>query len=268
MHWLTRTLVVLLAAPYAECGTCVMREPVPIEPDELPQFLSAHICGPFFDEYYINGPYGRECAYVPFLDEGECMAAVEPYLEDSVQASLNAGLQFSNDCLKSVSGREAEAEGLNIVSGTWFDCEVDCQFFSGEQPEGAPCDSLGHRMSDCQQGLVCAADRTCHGPCDLPFVAPEGGYCGPARGMWFVVCGPGLACGSDGTCELASPLGDPCDASTPCAVEGWCDPDSSSCVARFPAGGSCTEHDQCASDLCGSGECVQPESLECGRWGW
>jgi hypothetical protein len=234
-----------------------------LDPTSAPSFLSLQTCYHLFDS--TPPPGYHECVPEPFSVPKACSETVEPYFEDSVQAAMEAGLHYAESCL----GRLEEFEGPpKETSGTWLDCEHDCQFFYGELPEGASCESFGHRMSDCAQGLVCAPDRTCHPPCDYSFTAPEGGFCGPARGMWFVICDAGLACGAEGTCEPAASLGAACGATTGCAVEGYCDPDTSSCMPRLTAGGACQEHEQCVSELCIEGTCIQPQWLECGRWGW
>ncbi len=236
-------------------------KPFSLAPREVPGFLSLGICTRMF--HGSDGEGG--CVPVVFESEKACLMQVSSHLEDSVEAALDANLHYAESCLERL---DVEVGPPKQTSGTWLGCDDDCQFFFGDLPEGASCESLGHRMSDCAQGLVCAPDRICHQPCDYSFIAPEGGFCGPARGMWFVTCDAGLACGAEGTCEPAAAIGAACDAATACAVEGWCDPDTSSCVARLAADGPCVEHGQCVSDLCIEGVCFQPKSLECGRWGW
>lgn len=218
------------------------------------------ICSPNF------GPLD-DCAIVIFARIGDCDAVVLPALDDSMSAAIDAGLHFSDPCLDAARTVAFAGTPPDAATGTWLSCADDCQFFYGDQPEGAPCESYGHRMSDCALDLVCAPDRTCHQPCDYSFVALLGGYCGSERGMWFVRCDVGLRC-TMGTCEQGAAIGAACDAASPCADEGWCDSSSSTCMADLPGGSACEDHPQCASDLCVDGACVEPESLECGRWGW
>ena len=238
-------------------------EPYQISVDDAPFVSSSYAC------YHVARsppPDGyHECVPPSFTSQGACFAEVQPYFEASVQAASDAGLVLAVDCFERLENLGGPPKA---ASGTWFDCANDCQFFHGELPEGEVCESFGHRMSDCAQGLVCAPDRTCHRPCTYSFTAPEGGFCGPARGMWFVSCDAGLACGSEGTCEPGVAIGATCDSATPCAVEGWCDPAIASCVARLPADAPCEAHEQCASDLCLEGRCIEPQWLECGRWAW
>ena len=245
----------------ADCGRGA--EPFEIEITDSHFFLSGYAC--YHIEKSLPPPGYHECAPAPFASERTCVDEVKPHFEASIQAASEAGLVFAEDCFVHL---HALGGPPKVASGTWFDCANDCQFFHGDLPEGASCESFGHRMSDCAQGLVCAPDRTCHRPCTYSFTAPEGGFCGPARGMWFVTCDAGLACGADGTCEPAVAIGAVCDSATPCAVEGWCDPDTSSCVARSTAPSPCVEHEQCVSDLCVDGLCIEPQWPECGRWGW
>lgn len=242
---------------------CFAHRPAGVPLSELPLFLETRICWHFSESPPKFGYH--ECAIAPFPSMEACAMEVRPYIEDSVQAAIDAGLHYSEDCM---DRSLYFANPPTLPSGTWLDCENDCQIFHGDLPEGTPCDSFGHRMSDCGQGLVCAPDRTCHAPCDFSFVAPNGGFCGPVRGMWGVTCDAGLACNADGTCEPAATLGSACDLTTPCAVEGWCNPDTASCIARRAAPSPCGEHEQCVSNLCVGGECVESQWLECGRWGW
>lgn len=243
---------------------CFSHRPGPFEsPTATASYLELRLCSHFFESKAELGYH--ECSIAPFPSINACIMETGAYLHDSIRAATDAGLHYAEDCLER---SDALGGPPDLASGTWLDCENDCQFFHGDQPEGTPCESFGHRMSDCAQGLVCAPDGICHRPCDYSFTAPEGGFCGPTRGMWFVTCDTGLACGGEGTCEPAAILGSACDAATPCAVEGWCDPDTSSCVARLAAESPCEEHEQCVTDLCIDGICVEPEWPECGRWGW
>ena len=202
---------------------------------------------------------------VPFDLAGECRDAVSGPITDSVDAARNAGLTYDAHCVDEV----LRGTGcMNLESGTFASCEQDCQIFHGQGQEAAPCIAYGHRMSDCAQGLICAPDGSCHQPCDYDLVAPAGGYCGPARGMWFVTCAAGLACSSEGLCEPGVALGDSCAGGLSCAVGGWCEPQTEACVADLPDGTTCTEHEQCASKVCKQGACLAPDSPTCGRWAW
>lgn len=240
---------------------CVHDEDEYLAAQDLPEVMGYWTCVHVSD---LDPPF-HECSAKPFSSAAQCENVVRPIFEDSVQAALDAGLHYSPECVDRVNDFFGPPQA---TSGTWLDCERDCQFLHGDQPEGASCESFGHRMSDCAQGLVCAPDRTCHQPCGYSFVSPVGGFCGPARGMWFVTCEPGLVCGPDGICEPAAGVGAACDAATACAVEGWCNPDSSVCEPRLTAESPCGAHEHCLSDLCVDGICVEPQWFECGRWGW
>ncbi|MFV8751409.1 hypothetical protein ACNOYE_12765 [Nannocystaceae bacterium ST9] len=237
----------------------------------VPAFVGAEICEDVADWIstdsqgvnHLRAPADC-CTNPPFDSSDSCEALVESHLEASRDAALEAGLIYAADCLDEML---ADPQCPNPTSGSFLACEDDCPIFHGDRPEAAECESFGHRMSDCARGLVCGADRVCHPPCELPFVAPAQGFCGPGRGMWFVTCDAGLACSDEGICQPAQPLGAPCDAATACAVGGWCDP-SDTCVADLPAGSLCTDHDQCEADICKDGACFEPESFACGRWGW
>lgn len=249
------TLAAVLALASCEFG---MFPPHIIDPRDTAVEMRSMLCGP------LDG-----CIDPPFPDFKDCSATVRPYLDTSMQAAIDADLTFSRSCLEAAKAAAFSDDPMspNAASGTWLSCDDDCQFFYGDQPEGAPCESYGHRMSDCGPDLVCAPDRTCHAPCDASFVAPQGGYCGPERGMWFVRCDAGLRC-TMGTCEPAAAIGAPCSDASACTDEGWCDASSGTCMADLPGGSACEDHSHCASDLCVDGACVEPESLECGRWGW
>jgi hypothetical protein len=154
-----------------------------------------------------------------------------------------------------------------VANGSVLACSGATQFFYGTRPEGATCEAYGHRMSDCQQGLACGADRICHRACDVPHVAYENDFCGPDRGMWFVSCAPGLACFPDGVCRVGQSLGDGCTDAEPCAA-GWCDESTNSCVADLPDDSPCEDHVQCESKYCWEGACYAAPTQLCGRWGW
>jgi hypothetical protein len=204
----------------------------------------------------------------PFELAQECQdSPVRAYIEQSAEAARAAGLSYDGYCMYEIVG-SGWNRCVDFGSGTLLDCEEDCQIYHGELGEGENCEAYGHRMSDCRQGLICAPDRRCHQPCDYSFVAPEGGYCGPSRGMWFVTCGVGLACNSHGICEAAAATGEACDADTACRLGGWCEPVDGICVPGLPGGSPCTDHEQCSSDVCKAGVCFTPESPVCGRWAW
>ena len=259
--WIGFSLLLSVELIGLGCGLPVGPTNPNLAADELSQQMCVGI-----SETSVDTIGAEPCCAVPlFASDRECGKVVRPHLNASVSAAQEADLVFSADC----ADRMLDAKECSISSsGSFLACEDDCQLFHGAQPLGSPCVAVGHRMSDCEQGLVCGADRVCRDPCDLIFVAPESGFCGPARGMWFVTCDVGLACGDDGTCEVAQPLGSPCDSTTPCAVGGWCDASTGSCVADLAGGDSCTTDEQCGSKLCRNGSCVEPESDECARWGW
>jgi len=229
-------------------------------PDQVPSGIAGELCGDVSSSSRLVDPC---CSDPPFKEMKDCRDLVEPHLEASVQAAMAAGLTYSVECLfASVKGGCTDA-----TSGSLLRCEDSCQVFFGDQPEGAACEAVGHRMSDCQPQLVCGADRTCHDPCELSFIAPEGGFCGPQRGMWFVTCDTGLACTADGTCQPAQPFGAPCDAMTLCAVGGWCD-ETGTCAAQLAGGSSCDADVQCSSGICRDDTCYEPESSACARSAW
>jgi hypothetical protein len=190
------------------------------------------------------------------------------HLEVSRDVALAAGLSYNPNWQSCLTDWWTNECSEIPEMGSIFTCEQDCSIFYGDQPEGAACEAVGHRMSDCRQGLVCGADRVCHQPCEAPLVAYENDYCGPKRGMWFVSCDTGLACIGDGTCQPAQPTNSPCDATTACAVGNWCDEAAGICVSELPDGSSCAEHEQCISQICWEGFCFHPESAVCGRWAW
>jgi hypothetical protein len=204
------------------------------------------------------------CAEPAFASWEDCQAAVMPYIDASVEAAVDAGLELSADCLRTMMDTTLCADAS---TGSFLACENDCQVLFGDKPEGAECEAMGHRMSDCEQGLICAVDRTCRNPCELSLIASEGEYCGPTRGMWFVSCDTGLACAADGTCQPGQVLGGACDALAPCAVESWCDL-SGLCVAKLSGTSPCDADAQCASDICKDGVCYEPASFACGRSAW
>lgn len=138
-------------------GDCL--RPPPDSPFEHPTatapYLGGRICHPFSDPFIDSlAEVGyHECPIAPVPSVGACRMAVDPYLEDSVRAAVDAGLRYAEDCLEQI----VTLSGAPMSdSGTWLDCENDCQVFYGDQPEGSSCESFGHRMSDCAQGLVCA----------------------------------------------------------------------------------------------------------------
>jgi hypothetical protein len=265
-EWLaSRTRPACVSGPFGVLVTLVMVAGVavagclgePLETPLLPQWihevfeLQACACA-------------EECVDFPFDNYDPCAMRVGPIMEDAIARSEQAGLRYAESCAQTLFSVDCP----NLESGGFLPCEDDCQIYYGEQPEGAACEAYGHRMSDCAQGLVCGADRVCHQPCEIPFIAPEGGFCGAARGMWFVQCDAGLSCNAEGLCEAAQPLGGPCSEDVDCAIGGWCDASVGACAGDYAGGTACERHEQCTSDVCKAGACFEPESPECGRWAW
>jgi hypothetical protein len=227
-------------------------------PEDVPMVLGGMVCNLLSESC---------CADMLFQFTGGCLNKVEGPIETSVELAIEQGLTYSLECIERTISESSICPMIS-TSGRLLPCEIDCQIYFGDVAAGEPCEAIGYRMSDCQQGLVCGPDRVCQDSCDVSLVAPEGGFCGPARGMWFVECDAGLACGAEGTCELAQPLGAACDSTTPCATGTWCAPGADSCTAAVPEGSSCTVDDECPSRACRDGWCFEPESPECGRWAW
>lgn len=241
------TLVLLCA-----CSVSQPYEEDEWSPEDVGEVLDVYICSAL----------SRCCEDLPVL-QGCTEPSIRAHLEASVEAAKTAGLTFDPSAISSENHECSEI----VEFGSLFACGSVSQIYHGDRLEGAPCEAVGHRMSDCAQGLVCGADRVCHQPCDIPHVAPENGFCGPARGMWFVTCEPGLACGDDGTCQPAQAVGEACSPpATRCAAEGWCD--AGTCAADLPGGSPCNNHDECQSDECLDGTCYEPTSAVCGRWAW
>jgi hypothetical protein len=240
-------------------GLCRPENPYIPTAEDVPDLLSGLACS-------FHGATSDCCSDELFFPSG-CEQLTRPLLEDSAELAMSAGLTYSLDCMERHNHETPQCPMVSD-SGSLLPCEVDCQVFHGAQEEGDPCDAVGYRMSDCRQELVCGADRVCHQPCDAPLIAPAGGYCGAARGMWFVTCDTGLACGVDGTCQPAQGIGEPCDDTSPCAPDSWCDPNVATCVARLGGGASCYVDEACQSRICKDGLCFVPESPECGRWAW
>jgi hypothetical protein len=135
----------------ADCGVRPTGPSFELDPSNSPSFSSFQTCYHLFDA--APPPGYHECVPEYFAVPKACSETVQPYFEDSVQAALGAGLHYAEDCF----GRLEEFEGPpKETSGTWLDCEHDCQFFHGEMPEGASCESFGHRMSDCAPKASCA----------------------------------------------------------------------------------------------------------------
>jgi hypothetical protein len=242
--------------------------------ENLPEIMARKICSSVSGTsdslgYQLGAPC---CGEAVFASSEQCLDVVGArWVESRDAAAMTAGLVFSAVCVEALASARMDATTLDcpsLASGTFATCEDDCQIFHGDQPEGAACEAYGHRMSDCAQGLVCGADRVCHQPCEIPFIAPEGGFCGAARGMWFVQCDAGLSCNAEGLCEAAQPLGGPCSADVDCAIGGWCDASVGACASDNAGGTACERHEQCTSDVCKAGVCFEPESPECGRWAW
>lgn len=229
-------------------------------PEDVPSSLGGLACHPHTEN-------SECCSNDLFPIIGFCLDKVEPYIDASVELANSDGLVYSLECMERMISEKPKCAMISST-GNLLPCEIDCQIFFGTVEAGAPCEAVGFHMSDCQQGLLCGADRVCHDPCDTPLVAPEDGFCGPVRGMWFVECDAGLACDAAGRCVLAQPLGAACDSMSPCAAGTWCQPSTASCIAQAPAGDPCTHDDECQSRVCSEGACYQPESPECGRWAW
>jgi len=239
----------------------------PFSETNMPHGLTGAVCAAASGHHYPPC-CGADDRDRPFEDSIDCRESpVGDHISKSADAARAAGLTYDGYCVYDII-KVNWSECLDFGSGSFLGCDRDCQIYYGEVGEGAACEAYGHRMSDCQQGLVCAPDRSCHQACDHAFVAPEDGYCGPTRGMWFVACDLGLACDDEGICRPAAAVGEACDAATACAIGGWCEPLSGACVAGLAAGSPCTAHEQCGSEVCKEGVCFAPESPVCGRWAW
>lgn len=228
---------------------------IPVEwkkPESVPGFLAQRVC-----------QTSSDCCELPYVPACEDPRPAGASLAAGLDAALAANLTWDDAPFPSWP-----PECSDVVSnGSVLACSGATQFFYGTQPEGATCEAYGHRMSDCQQGLACGADRVCHLACDVPQVAYENDFCGPERGMWFVSCAPGLACFPDGVCRVGQALGDGCTEAEPCAV-GWCDESTNTCVADLPDDSPCEDHVQCESKYCWEGTCYAAPTQLCGRWGW
>lgn len=239
-------------------GTGCSEDPgLPVEsdlPEFVPGFLADRVC-------QASSDCCEPPMHIPTCDDPRPMIAS---LAAGLDAALAANLTWDKTPFIS-----SLADCSSVASnGSILPCSGATQFFYGTQPEGATCEAYGHRMSDCQQGLACGADRVCHQACDVPHVAYEDQFCGPERGMWFVSCAPGLACFPDGVCRVGGLLDGGCTQAEPCAV-GWCDDWTNTCVADLPADSPCEDHIQCESKYCWEGACYAAPTEElCGRWGW
>ncbi|WP_146660765.1 hypothetical protein [Enhygromyxa salina] len=246
-------LIVLIALAL---GTgCGDREGLPSEwlvPESVPGHLADNMCSIAFD--------CCDAAHIPVCEHP---APVKASGVAGLDAALAANLTWDERPLQSWIPECS----VTVANGSYLPCSGATQFFYGAQPEGATCEAFGHRMSDCQQGLACGADRVCHKACDVPKVAYENHFCGFERGMWFVSCAAGLTCFPDGVCRPGQALGDLCAEAEPCAV-GWCDEVSSTCVAGLPNDSPCVSDRQCESNYCWEGACYAGSMPVCGRWGW
>jgi hypothetical protein len=251
ISWFLRSCLACAVGTLCACNNPPPYYEGPWTPEDVEGELAIRICSA------LSGC----CEDLP-VSQGCNEGSIPAHLRASVEAAEAAGLIFDGNAISSpdFTCSEIAEFGSILQCGPWS------QLYYGDQPEGAPCDAVGHRMSDCVQGLVCGADRVCHQPCDIPHVASENQFCGPARGMWFVTCEPGLACDVLGTCQPAQAVGEECLSPTSCATEGWCD--SGTCVADLPGGNPCNDHAQCQSDECLDGMCYEPTSAVCGRWAW
>jgi hypothetical protein len=258
-----RSISVVLAATLTLSGAWQCGDLAPYSvsiPSVLADVITFRVCDHF-------GPPDDNPPLCPIFPYAQlCVDVVSWHSQASVSEALAAGYTMSVECATKIG--DMSMASIYPKTGTWLSCEEDCQYFFGDQPEGAACEAVGHRMSDCEEGLICAPDRRCHQPCDYSFIAPLGGWCGPARGMWFVTCDAGLRCGPEGTCQPAAAIGESCVDNFGCAIGGWCDTETNLCTSVGADGTPCVTDDQCESMVCVEGRCLEEEPFVCQRYGW
>ncbi|MCR9160639.1 MAG: hypothetical protein ACE37F_21000 [Nannocystaceae bacterium] len=123
-------------------------------------------------------------------------------------------------------------------------CGVTCTLLYGEQELGEPCDT-DESYSTCRRGLVCRPTG-CADPCDRSAV---GSPCPNGSCPYPTQCDT-----STDTCQALPGEGEACLGGLACEDGLFCIED----VCRGPGefGATCTGHEQCISNHCPAGFCV------------
>lgn len=208
--------------------------------------------------------YDNECdcsVEQPFSSAKVCEQYQQSPVRRAQNESIAAGLVFDEACAYAIVD-EIDALGCEVLDESFMLAE-SCQVYFGDKALGDPCTphywgfiaNHGFRMSDCEQGLVCApAGLRCTTP-EMPYVAlAADASCADTMGNALGRCPDPQQCDPGSSlCVMPAALGDPCPDDFPCA-DSWCD--AGTCVARKADGATCEMSIECASLYCSEGRCV------------
>lgn len=190
-------------------------------------------------------------------DEAGCLDLVNDSMRSSRLAARSGGALFDESCAR---------QRIDVFAT--LECKTDaelrdelepapCEFFTGEQSDGEPCESYGPAGSNCVVGLSCAFG-TCVDPSGgSASLLQEGETCRD-QNHHTGQCGANLYCSaSTSACEPVPLPGDPCSTHDECVAEGfkvgWCDGDV--CAPIKDPSEPCTDDAQC-SQACDDGMCT------------
>jgi hypothetical protein len=202
------------------------------------------------------------CEYWNECECGELWTSCDEIARDDwrylIEDATDEGKTYDGECLgrlvRAYDRRACHPSGHKSA----LDCRAACPVVYGALPKGASCTggatywmlSIRIEVSDCGQGLVCAAGQ-CMEPCDA-VDRREGESCEFDR----TSCADGLVC-EDEVCRAQPGVGEPCAG--PCDPRvAFCDISDDTCRALRSVGEACTAQDQCASGYCPNGRCALP----------
>lgn len=119
------------------------------------------------------------------------------------------------------------------------------------------------RCLDALETVPCTRTSASLSDCDIVFrgALPLGAPCVIDEQCKDAYCTSNTA-GCSGVCTAFPATGTACSVKVPCGPSDVCDPTSSKCVARLPAGAGCAATYFCARGLsCAQGKCASPGSV-------
>jgi hypothetical protein len=212
----------------------------------------------------------EECGCAETGPGSECADFYDSFYGEFVDAIWEGPGTFDADCL------EERIAAIDALA-----CDETEAFPMDWETRACPISDRVTSDADCRTPLLgvwqCEASQLCdQGGCFAPECEAVGTVCEDAatvlnRGLgepcafpiWTEepICGEGLVCALDSTCQVGVPLGDACpagDPGTPCA-NGYCactdalpceSPSVGTCVPFLTVGSDCVDDEQCRPGWC------------------
>jgi hypothetical protein len=176
--------------------------------------------------------------------EGTCVGDTPSFVYVKLGETCGTGKVCTDSTCDRATSTCVELKALGSVCNEGFECKSQlCTNDVCVQPAatGDACSS----DDDCALfGDICsAATQTC-APVGL-----TGDACANSDD-----CSPIYMCGSDQTCAFGPRLGEQCESD--CVDASYCDPATTTCVARKPDGATCVDEGECEGTCTAQGVCA------------